>query len=195
MEIRLLPFGSTDTLEFTIIPLATKVTAEPAKLTLYAGSDQPATVNAEALPENIPPAALSWSSGKKDIIELTDNGDGTAAVKALKAGQDTLTVAEPGGKKAAIKVSVVAPVESIELTVKGKAVPGGTVTVKETLTPKNAGNKTVEWSLDVDESIATVNKGKVKVAKDVPAGTVITVTCTALGAPEPVSASAVITTE
>ena len=76
--------------------------------------------------------------------------------------------------------------ESIELAVSGKAVPGGTVTVKETLSPKQAGNKYVEWSLDVGEDVATVSKGRVKIAKTVPAGTVITVTCTALGAPEPV---------
>ena len=61
-----------------------------------------------------------------------------------------------------------------------------TVTVKETLAPKQAGNKNVEWTLDVGEDIATVAKGKVKIAKTAAAGTVITVTCTALGAPEPV---------
>ena len=58
--------------------------------------------------------------------------------------------------------------------------------MKETIVPKQAGNKNVEWSLDVGEDIATVSKGKVKIAKDAPVGTVITVTCTALGAPEPV---------
>ena len=76
--------------------------------------------------------------------------------------------------------------EDMTLEAKGKPVPGGTVTVKETLVPKQAGNKNVEWTLDVGEDIATVAKGKVKIAKTAPAGTVITVTCTALGAPEPV---------
>ena len=53
----------------------------------------------------------------------------------------------------------------------------------------------MEWSLDVGEDIATVDKGKVKISKDAPAGTVITVTCTALGVPEPVTATAQITVE
>ena len=44
----------------------------------------------------------------------------------------------------------------------------------------------MEWSLDVDESIATFSKGKLIISKEAPVGTVITVTCTALGAPEPV---------
>ena len=45
----------------------------------------------------------------------------------------------------------------------------------------------MEWSLDVGEDIATVNAyGRVKIKKDVPAGTKITVTCTAPGAAVPV---------
>lgn len=93
---------------------------------------------------------------------------------------------EPGGKKFTLKLNVTEPVTDIELSVNGKPKPGGTVTVKYTLLPKTAGKKDVEWSLDVGEEIATVSKGKVKISKDAAPGTVITVTCTATGAPEPV---------
>ena len=70
------------------------------------------------------------------------------------------------------------------------------MTVSAALEPKKAGSKNLEWSLDVDESVATVNaKGQVKIAKEAAAGTVITVTCKALGAPEPVIGTLQITVE
>ena len=75
----------------------------------------------------------------------------------------------------------------------GNVKPGGSVTVTAVLQPKTAGNKNVEWSLDVGEDIATIDaKGKVKISKDAASGTKITVTCKALGAPEPVTATTVI---
>ena len=83
--------------------------------------------------------------------------------------------------------------ESIELAVKGKVKVGGKVNIAATLFPKNVGNKAVQWSLDVGEDIATINeKGQLTIGKKVSSGIKITVTCTALGAPSPVTASTVI---
>lgn len=60
------------------------------------------------------------------------------------------------------------------------------MTVKAVTAPLKPDVPDLEWSLDTGEDIATVNnKGQVKIAKTAPAGTVITVTCRALGAPEP----------
>ena len=40
------------------------------------------------------------------------------------------------------------------------------VTIAAAMQPKNPGNKMVEWSLNVDENIATINdKGQMKVGK------------------------------
>ena len=84
-------------------------------------------------------------------------------------------------------MNVMIPVETVELTVKGNAKPGATVTVSAALAPREAGNKNVEWSLDVGEEIAVINaNGQVRISKEAASGTKITVTCTALGAPEPV---------
>ena len=100
---------------------------------------------------------------------------------------------EPGGKNAKLTVNVVAPVESIELAVKGKVKVSGKVNIAATLFPKNVGNKAVQWSLDVDEDIATINeKGQLTIGKEVVSGTKITVTCMALGAPSPVVDAVVI---
>ena len=81
----------------------------------------------------------------------------------------------------------------MELSVKGKAIPGKSLAMNAKVTPGNATDKNLTWALDVDESIATISaKGQIKISKEAPAGTAITVTCTAEGAPEPVVATAEI---
>lgn len=180
-------FKLKETMEITVIPAVTALTVDPAEINLYEGSDKAETVRATVAPDTIPLNLLSWTLAKEGFAEMTAAEDGAVSLKALKAGKTTVTVTEPGGKKAAVKVNVFVPVEDVELQVTGKQIPGGTVTVKTTISPKNAGKKDLEWSLDVGEDIATVNsKGQVKIAKTAPAGTAITVTCKALGAPEPV---------
>lgn len=171
----------------TVIPAVKSITLEPAEIYFYTGTDATAEVKASLDPETVPPIGITWTPAKAGIIEIIpDEENGIATIKPLAGGKTAVAVKEPGGKNAKLTVSVVDPVEDMTLEVKGKAVPGGTVTVKETISPKQAGNKNVEWTLDVDESIATIAKGKIKIAKTAPAGTIITVTCTAPGAPEPI---------
>ena len=175
------------------IPVAGQIAVEPAELFFYVGKEDPQTVKATITPDTVPLVGITWTPAKKDIVEITDNGDGTVVIKPLKAGKTTIAVKEPGGKNAKLNVSVVDPVESVELSVKGNAKAGGTVTVSAALQPKTAGNKNLEWTLDVGEDIATIDaKGKVKISKEAASGTKITVTCKALGAPEPIVATAVI---
>ena len=172
------------------MPQVKAVSVEPAELFFYTGTEGSAEVKAVLDPDTVPPLGITWTPSKKDVVEITaDAENGTAVIRPLGAGKITVAVKEPGGKNAKLSVNVIQPVETVELTVKGNAKPGGTVTVAAAVLPKQAGNKDVEWSLDVGEEIATITKGKLKIAKTAPAGTVITVTCTAAGAPEPVTAT------
>ena len=108
-------------------------------------------------------------------------------IRPVAAGNTVVIISEPGGKTARLKVSVVTPVEQVELTLAGRPIPGGRVAVKSAPIPKTAGNKTLEWSLNVDESVASVSKkGVVTISRDAAPGTRIVVTCKALGAPDPV---------
>lgn len=186
-------YGNFASYQLKAIPAAEQIAVEPAELFFYVGKEDAQTVKAVITPDTVPPVGITWTPAGKDLVEITDNGDGTVSIKPLKAGKTTVAVKEPGGKNAKLTISVVDPVESLELTVKGTAKAGGTVTVSAALQPKTAGNKNVEWSVDVGEDIATINeKGQVKISKDAPAGTKITVTCKALGAPEPITAATVI---
>ena len=184
-------YGTSAVRKILLTPAASGLTAEPDALTFYAGENRTETVKVMIEPEIVPRVGLTWSMSQKDILEITDHGNGTASVRPLMPGKGTLTIREPGGKTATVKITVMQPVLSLELTSKGKPRPGNTMSFSVKLTPYNAGDRTVEWSVDVDESIASINnRGKLKINKETPAGTVIHVTCTANGAPEPVKVSA-----
>ena len=172
--------------ELTVVPAATDMTVEPAEVVLYEGTSEEQTLKAILTPDTFQPTGIQWTAAKKGIVELILGKGGAAVVKPISAGKTTLTVTEPSGKKATVKISVLSPITDLELTTKGKPIPGGTITGTATIIPKNAGNKELEWSLDVGEEIATCNKGVVKISKNAPVGTVITITCKAIGAPEPV---------
>ena len=179
-------FRTTASMNVTIYPPVTAITMEPKRLFLYAGSDKSETVRAQLTPDTVPTEGLTWQIKPEGIVALAPGKDGTAMVTPLEAGTAVVTVTEPGGKKGTVNVRVVAAVEDIKLSLTGKAVPGGAVAVRADLLPKTAGNKTVEWSIDVDEEIAGMRDNKIRIAKTAPVGTVITVTCKALGAPEPI---------
>ncbi len=182
--------------EVTALPQVKKLLIDPAELFFYVGTDAPQTVRVLLEPDTVPPMGITWTPAAEGIVEIADGGDGTASLRPLSAGNTTFTVREPGGKTARLRVSVLEPVASVEITLKGSAKAGGTVNAQALLSPAAAGNKRVEWSLSVGEDVASVNQnGQIRLAKDVPAGTVITVTCKALGAAEPVTASAELTVE
>ena len=187
-----------DTIQVRVVPRTEKIAADPAEVFFYVGTPASQILRAVLTPATVPADQLSWSIAKEGLVTLQAGEDGTAVVatSAEQKGKTAVTLKEAGGKSVKINVSVVDPVTDLELTAKGTPKQGGTVTIQGGLLPKNAGNKALEWSLDVDESIATVNaKGQVKIAKNAPQGTKITVTCKALGAPEPIVRTLEIVTE
>lgn len=183
-------YGNSAAINLSALPVAGQIAVEPAELFFYVGTDDAQTVRAILTPDTVPLTGITWTPAKAGIVEIEETGDGTVSVRPLAAGKTVIAVKEPGGKNAKLAVNVVDPVESVELTLKGNAKAGGTVSVNATLQPKTAGNKNLEWSLDVGEDVATIDtKGKVKISKEAASGTKITVTCKALGAPEPVVAT------
>jgi hypothetical protein len=113
---------------------------------------------------------------------------------ALGTGNGYLVVREPGGKAAQIALKAAIPVESVQLSWNGSARPGRSVNFSAKLLPLNAGIRTVSWSVDADEKTAVINrKGRLTIQPGAAAGTVIKVTCTANGAPVPVTATTEIT--
>ncbi len=183
-------FGNSASYNLKAIPAVTAIAVEPAELFFFTGKDDSQTAKVILTPETVPLAGITWTPARKDLIEIADNQDGTVSIKPLKAGKTIITVKEPSGKNTKLNVSVADPVETVTLALQGNVKAGNTVTINATLMPRAAGNKNVEWSLDVGDDIATIDtKGKLKIAKEAVSGTKITVTCRALGAPSPVTAT------
>ena len=188
-------FGTEATYQVTALPTVKRLTVSPAEITLYVGSDMTATAKAVIEPATLPQNGIIWKAGKEWIVrvEFDDNGEAILIPNKRYASMSSVTAKEPSGHTARLMVHVVQPVTEVQLKQVGKARPGATVTIEATLLPKKAANKKVTWEIDVDESVATISKGTLRIARTAPVGTVITVTCTALGAAEPVPGTIEIT--
>ena len=178
-------FGTSASYEITAMPVLRKLGFETKDISLFADSDDSGTVRVVPEPAFLP-EDLKWEIKPASIAEVVPGEDGTAVLTPLAAGRGTLTVTEPGGKSASLRVNVMLPVTSMELSLTGDAVRGGSMRASANIKPTNAGDRSVVWSLDVGEDIATINEyGRIRIKGNVPDGTVITVICTSNGAKDP----------
>ncbi|MCR5848676.1 MAG: Ig-like domain-containing protein [Lachnospiraceae bacterium] len=165
--------------------LVEAITLENASVTL--GGET--TMRAVVTPENATNKTLAWSSDKPDIVSV----DGNGTVKGLKAGTAIITAKSTDGseKSASATVTVTETnilIESITLQ-GGEVAIGGKTTLKATITPENASNKTLTWSSS-DTTIATVNgNGEVTGLKE---GTVKITAKTTDGSEKSASADVVV---
>ena len=123
-------------------------------ITAYVIADAPATAES-AVQEAV-------VTGDKDTTSEAASDDGIAMMPEDLADVDSAFGVVPDGMKAETKVTVSTKVEKIELDqTKGSLKVGNSVTIKATVTPDEATDKTVTWSSS-DEKVATVDSnGKV----------------------------------
>lgn len=178
--------GTTAVYHLTAVPVLKELRIEPNEIVLYLGESKAARVKIVAEPASAMPKDLQWSNNNKGKylgLGFTTNRKQELNVAARGVGKTVLTVKDPlTGKSSKATVTVLAPVTSIDVTGPETVKAGKTASYKAALEPKKDINKNVIWTVDVAESVATVNeKGQLKVAKDAPAGTVITLTAKAQG--------------
>ena len=166
--------GKTATCQVTVnarIYNVESVSLDKTSITLTEGDSE--TLTATVSPSNATNKNVIWKSSNTSVATVS-NGK----VTALKAGTATITVTtDDGGKTAACQVTVNARIYNVESVSLDKTsitlTEGDSQTLTATVYPANATNKKVSWKSS-DESIATVNNGKVTALK---AGTAtITVT-------------------
>ena len=150
-----------------IVKKVTKVLLSEKSVVLVKGRST--TVKVKVSPTNATNKKLKWTTSNAKVAtvnqsgKITAKGRGTATIKVIAT--------DGSNKYATIKVTVKQPVTSVKLNrnsanlkVKGKA-KQKTVTLKATVNPKNANNKSVSWKSS-NSKIATVNsKGKVTAKK------------------------------
>lgn len=107
---------------------------------------------------------IVWSSSNKKVATVTSKGK----VKGIKNGTVTITVKIKGSKKkATCKVTVITPATKVTLNKTSATINvGEKITLKGKISPKSAGNKTLEFRSS-NKSVATVtSKGRVKGIKN-----------------------------
>ena len=139
------------------------VTLNSQSLTMVEGDVQ--SLVATIYPSDASNKKVTWSTNNSSVATVNDKG----TVTAVSSGSATITVTtDDGGKTANCSVSVcakISPVTSIELDKTSVTLKvGQTVTLKATVKPDDATDKTVTWSSS-DESIATVADGVVTAKK------------------------------
>lgn len=137
--------------------LVTAVADGECTITAYIIADAPATTES-ATQE----AAAVVTGDEEDVTSEATSDDGIAMMPEDLADVDSAFGVVPDGMKSETKVTVSTKVEKIELDqTKGSLKVGNSVTIKATVTPDEATDKTVTWSSS-DEKVATVDSnGKV----------------------------------
>ena len=158
--------GFTASATITVVESIIKVTGvtldKPA-LELEIGDSD--TLTATVAPDDATNKGVEWSVAD-DAIATVEDG----VVKAVAAGQTTVTVTTvDGGFTASANVVVkAAPIKvtgvSLDKTMVYLEIDES-ATVQAVITPSNATNKAVEWSV-ADATIASVNNGEVKGLKE-----------------------------
>ena len=125
-----------------------KVTVNPATCEVLIGE----SITLEAVVDAKGSYTLEWISTNEDIATV-DNG----TVTGLASGT-AVVMAQAGGKTGSCTVSVVGvPVESVAIDQMELYMTEGDIfTLRATVLPENADNKSVTWSSS-DENIASVN--------------------------------------
>lgn len=135
----------------------TKVTVNPTSKQMTVG--ETATITAAVVPANATNKTITWSTNNNAVATVA-NGK----VTAKAAGTAVITAKSNNGKSASCTVTVVpATVEVTSVSLdKATAVlyANDTLTLKATVAPANATNKTITWSSS-NKNIADVKGGEV----------------------------------
>jgi uncharacterized protein YjdB len=138
----------------------TSITVTPITLTI--GKGDTFQLGAEVKPANAN-RIVTWSSGNTAIA--TVNAAGT--VTAVAAGKATITAKTVNNLTATCAITVAIPVTSVVVTPDTATVPlKGTVTLKATVYPSDASNKTIAWSSE-NTNLATVTTTGLVTAKSI----------------------------
>ena len=154
----------------TVYTPVTSVSLNKTSMTLKLGGSS--TIVPTVKPDSATYKTVKWTSSNYDVATVDENGKVTA--KGVGYAEITATTTS-GSKTAVCKVSVVKPVKSISLSKTAIRIEvGEKLTLKATVKPTDATNKTVSWK-SASSSIASVSSSGVVTGKKL-GTTTITVT-------------------
>ncbi len=149
--------GLTATVAVTVKPAVVEVTSvELSKSTANLVIDHSTTVKATVSPADATNKTITWTSSDTSVATVTGG-----KITAVGGGTATITAESNNGITASLTVKVTVPATGITLSKSTtNLVIGHSTTVKATVAPADATNKTVKWS-SFDTSVATVSNGRI----------------------------------
>ncbi len=145
--------------KITVKQPVTKITLNKTSASILKGKT--VTLKATAAPSTANDKSVKWTTSNKKVATVTANG----VVKGLAKGTATITATakDGSGVKATCKVTVKQPVTKLtinktKLTVK----TGKTATLKVTVAPSNANDKSLKWTTSNSKIATVTQKGVVK---------------------------------
>ena len=147
------------TVSIPVVPVES-ITLDQTNVEMAVGESLALTATVK--PDNATDKTVTWNSSNANIASVDQNGK----VTAMGEGSATIT-AKAGDKEATCLVTVtipIVPVESITLDQTAVSLEEGqTITLKATVKPDNATNKTVTWNSS-DDNVAMVDQSGIVVA-------------------------------
>ncbi|MBQ8554481.1 MAG: Ig-like domain-containing protein [Clostridia bacterium] len=162
-----------DTHQVTICPAVEKITiTAPQTIIDFASEDKTLQLSAVCAPEHAS-QQVKWSSSSSRAT-VDDNG----LVTAKSTGTVTITAkaTDGSGRSAKITIKIVNAVKGISITGATELAAGRNIKLTATVTPDNASNKSVTWSVDCPSTVATISSSGRLTAKKVTEPTQVTVT-------------------
>ena len=148
-----------------------KITLNASATNIIIVSNAP--MSATISPQNAYNKGITWSSDNKAIASVTSTGQ----ITGLKAGTTVIRAkSKDGGAAGSYKIKVVPAVTKITVSPYSyKLAYGKTVKPKVTISPSNAGIKTVKWTTS-NSKVATVSTSGVVTGKGVGTATITATT-------------------
>ncbi|MBQ9324572.1 MAG: hypothetical protein IJ246_02255 [Clostridia bacterium] len=176
-----------------ICPKVRRLAISPEEVVAYLGQTETVTLTAQTQPANAYLDGNSWKIGEQTMFDVLESEADTLILRPCKAGKTEILLS-CDGKQAKASITVLLPVESVSISGSDTVRAGSAATYRANVLPKNAGNQKVQWSVNVSSDIASISSsGYLTVKKGVPGGTLIEVTCTAIGTEKQVSAVKTVT--
>ena len=157
------------TCKVTITTSPTSIKLNKSSISLDLSGTKTETLKATIEPTNTTNKNVTWTSSNNKIATIDKNGKLTAK----NTGTVTITAkTKANGKKATCKVTIIRSIKSIKLSKSSLTISkGNTTTLKATINPTNATNKTLTWTSS-NTKVATVNKNGKITAKSAGSSTI-----------------------
>jgi len=162
-----------DTHQITIRPSVGRITIIGPRLWIDVNSANPTLQLTAICTPDSAAQSVTWSSSSKSVATVNAYG----LVTAHRVGSATITARanDGSGRYTSVTIRVVKPITEITIAGDNAVRSGRTLRLRYAITPADATNKRLVWSVNCSSSIATVTNGVVS-AKKVTAPTLIVVT-------------------